>query len=115
MTAADRSSGQHQEPVGFTIRLEQLDGQAVYCCAGELDIATAPVLSETLAELGTDVTLDFAEVSFLDSSGISVLAVERERLRRAGHTLRLVAVPPTPRRSLEITGLYDFLTGHYDP
>jgi anti-anti-sigma factor len=52
-----------EEPPGFRL-------------AGELDVATAPQLSESLEPAlrqGGDVTLDLSELSFMDSTGLQVL------------------------------------------
>jgi anti-anti-sigma factor len=48
--------------------------------------------------------LDFAEVTFMDSSGVSALVKLHRRLGSDG-TLVLCDVPLQPRRVLEITGL----------
>jgi anti-sigma B factor antagonist len=94
----------------FAIQPAQRDGWCIYQCAGELDMSTAPILRSALEQLTTDVTLDFTDVSFLDSSGIGALVAQYKRLSELGCTLRVQGLQETPRRTLEITGLLDTLT-----
>jgi len=95
---------------GFTIEREA-DGPPVrFVCTGELDLAGRPAVAEALTPVAADIELDFAAVSFLDSSGIGVLVAQQARLRDAGHRLRLVHIQAAPRRSLETLGIIDELT-----
>jgi anti-sigma B factor antagonist len=111
MTVSPPLGADPKIPVDFTIRAEQRDGQCIYYrCAGELDIATAPILWDALNQTEANVILNFAAVSFLDSSGIAALAAQQTRLRTRGHTLRVHALRDAPRRALQITGLLDALT-----
>ncbi|APU16706.1 MULTISPECIES: STAS domain-containing protein [Actinoalloteichus] len=82
--------------------------------AGEVDLSTAPELEQ---ELGTaitatdaeEVTVDVAEVSFMDSAGLRVLV---GGLRQAEeHGVRLTVVNPQSqlRKIIEITGLAEVL------
>jgi anti-anti-sigma factor len=72
--------------------------------AGELDLATAPGLTEALLDFASsesDVHLHLSEVSFLDSSGLRViLALARSR----GDTASVVLLAPSAAilRILEI-------------
>jgi anti-sigma B factor antagonist len=85
------------------------DRATVVAVAGEIDLATAPELGAALDGIegspGSTVHLDLAEVSFLDSSGISVLVDFRSRLETGGASLALHRASPTVQRVLEISGL----------
>jgi anti-sigma B factor antagonist len=95
---------------GFAIEREG-DGPPVrFACTGELDLAGASVVAEVLGPVEADIELDFAAVSFLDSSGIGSLVAQQARLREAGHRLRLVRIQDAPCRSLETLGILDELT-----
>jgi anti-anti-sigma factor len=76
---------------------------------GEVEFATAPRLRATLLDLAQEaavpVVLDLAEVSFLDSAGISLLIQAKKRLANAGSDLVLRAPQPNIRRVLEISGV----------
>jgi len=76
---------------------------------GELDLATGPELQARLAALidsgVREVVLDLTEVSFLDSSGLSVLVTAMKRLRAGGGTLRLAGCQSQVQTILELTAL----------
>ena len=75
--------------------------------AGELDLATAPGLTEALLDFASsegEVHLDLSEVSFLDSSGLRViLALARSR----GDNWAVVLLDPSAAilRIFEILGI----------
>ena len=82
---------------------------------GELDISTASVLRSELNELaqGTDpVVLGVEGVSFIDSTGISVLVAAYTRLKERGLDLMLAGPQAHMRRVLEISGLDRVLAIH---
>lgn len=62
---------------------------------GEVDLATAPGIAEALeAHLEAnpgDIKVDCSELTFLDSSGLAVLAATARRLNSEGWLLELVA------------------------
>ena len=62
---------------GFTLRVGNESDGTVVRLSGELDIASAPLLDECLQSLdGQAVTIDFAKLTFIDSSGLNVLVTE---------------------------------------
>jgi anti-anti-sigma factor len=70
---------------------ERTQGRYVISLDGDLDIATAPVLAETVNRLmaGTTVgqlLVDLAEVRFLDSSGVRALLQARKAAEERGVT-----------------------------
>jgi anti-sigma B factor antagonist len=77
--------------------------------AGELDGYAAPRLRAAVeSEVGDDVTtltLDIAEVSFVDSTGISILVWAHKRLAERGGVLVLRSPTADVYRVLEITRL----------
>ena len=76
--------------------------------AGEIDLASAPRLQSCLEDIGlewTRVRLDFARVTFLDSSGIAVLIRAHQRCRDAGQILEVRNTLAPVRRALEMTGV----------
>jgi len=75
--------------------------------SGELDLASASILAGAIAPAttpGATIELDFTALTFIDSSGITVLC---HALRDLGDNGRLIIRHPTPgvRRTLELTGL----------
>jgi anti-anti-sigma factor len=77
---------------------------------GELDLAAAPDLLRRLDEAidatpGGLVEVDFAAVTFVDSSGLGVLVAARKRAHARGGDLSVVNVRPSVQPVFEITGL----------
>jgi anti-sigma B factor antagonist len=77
--------------------------------AGEVDIQTSPILEEqleSLLEQGlSSVVVDLDQVTFLDSTGLSVLIAGLKRCQTAGGELRVVSPQPNVRRVFAVTGL----------
>ncbi len=86
---------------------------AVVLVSGELDIATAPLLRERLADLTirghTRLVLDLDGLEFTDATGISVLVGAYVNMQRRGGWLRLVHVHPRVRKVLSLVGLTETL------
>ena len=74
--------------VSIDIR-EAGERHVVVAIAGEIDLATAPVLEGALRwYTECDVIVDLSAVRLLDASGLTALIRAQKRLRRTGHTLR---------------------------
>jgi anti-sigma B factor antagonist len=88
----------------------------VVTCRGELDLHTAPDLRERLVgaiEGGKqDVVVDLTEVTFLDSTILTVLMQRRRELTDRGGRLALVGVRPEVRLIFEIAGLDRAIPDH---
>jgi anti-sigma B factor antagonist len=75
--------------------------------AGELDIATSPQLRQTLREAQRPlwlVVLDLREVTFMDSSGVHIIADAAIDAKRTGGRLLVVRGPAQVDRLLTLTG-----------
>lgn len=94
---------------GLRIESAQVNGTGELVLAGEIDMLTAPELRSALGRLHGCVTVDVAAVTFLGSTGIGVLAGQRNRLREQGGDLMLRSPQGIVRRALEITGLSDWV------
>src|SRR3954447_25287477 len=108
-----RTSGPEadMETQDFSLAVERNGDETVVRVTGEIDLATAPRLEECLLQLdGQPTALDFAAVTFMDATGISVLL--RTQVRKDGLTLR--AVKPAQMRLLEITGVADRFNLDFD-
>ena len=89
---------------GFSLRVGKETDGTVVRLSGELDIASAPMLDECLESLdGEAVTIDFANLTFIDSSGLQVL-VQRHRKDGAA-PLVLRRVQPSQMKVFMVTGL----------
>ncbi|WP_300682944.1 STAS domain-containing protein [Nocardioides sp.] len=75
---------------------------------GALDLVTRDTLVEAGRDLlagGSDLTLDMAHVTFIDSTGIGALIALHKSARTGGGTLRIVRPSTCVTRILEVTGL----------
>jgi anti-sigma B factor antagonist len=110
---ADRSSFLNAPPEFSIADTRRADGSAVLTVAGELDIATVPVVRERLSDL-TDagarrLVVDLRDVTFMDSTGLAAFIHAKVRLGDDG-TLTLVLEPDSyPRLIFEVAGLVGVL------
>jgi anti-anti-sigma factor len=89
------------------------DGLAVVVVAGELDCATAPRLSEALAEMaepGRVILVDLSGTEFMDCAGLAPLVVACEHQRQLGGDLVLDAPSRAVSRVIECTQLEKIVT-----
>lgn len=122
------AEGDHpREPVAgeapFLLAEELAEGLPLLHLGGEVDLAAAPAIRDRLTalvqQLGVGreapdaVVLDLGRVTFIDSTGLSMLVAAHSRFGESGKELRVAAVPPRVRRVLELTGL-DGLLSTYD-
>jgi anti-sigma B factor antagonist len=96
--------------IDFSVTTAEVDGNAfVVSLTGEVDLHTAPELERALdgvMALGcTSAVVDLADVSFIDSTTLSVLLRTHTRLRELGGRLVVVASDRRILRTLELTGL----------
>ena len=96
-------------------RATTVGGASAIAVSGELDIETAPRLSEEVelavwSTVGAFV-LDLTSLTFLDSSGLHALLRARAFLAREDRPLVLVCPPGPARRVLDLaSGLDTFVT-----
>jgi anti-sigma B factor antagonist len=97
-------------PPAFQLEEERLaSGALVLIAAGELDLATAPVLRNRL-DAAVDacakrVVLDLTAVSFIDSVAMAAIIHARTRLGDAGRLAVVIPSGSYTRLVLEIAGL----------
>ncbi|WHM40663.1 STAS domain-containing protein [Streptomyces sp. BPTC-684] len=93
--------------------------RALITLAGEIDLATAPLLQETLARCLRDgirtVDVDLIPVTFCDCTGLNTFLEAAELTTAAGGALRLHYPSPALHRLLELTGSTFLLHSLPDP
>jgi anti-sigma B factor antagonist len=94
----------------LSIDVTVADGRATIAVTGEIDIRSAPELREqlqtVLADGVTAIQLDLRNVTFLDSTALSVMVGAHKRLAREHGALDIVtSTEGAVRRVLEVTGL----------
>jgi anti-sigma B factor antagonist len=91
------------------IEILYLDRGAEVILMGALDLATAPGLREHLSELVSqgwiDITIDIAELRFLDSIGLSVLIMTQKRVEEMGGSLVVHYPTKAALKLFDTTGL----------
>jgi anti-sigma B factor antagonist len=101
-------------PVTFSVTREDRDDVTVLLVAGELDMSTAPQLSDRVDEALADgrkrLRVDLTDLTFCDSTGMSAFVRGHYRCEEAGGWLRLTGARGTVARVLSISGL-DALLG----
>jgi anti-sigma B factor antagonist len=89
------------------------DGVVVFV-RGELDLASGPALGRRILELLSLpiewLTLDFAELTFVDSSGVAMLNHARTAAEERNVCFQLAAVPHQAQRVLELMAMDGIFT-----
>jgi anti-anti-sigma factor len=97
----------------FSMMTWPVDGAMVLSLGGELDIATASLLTDRVQALVDEgysrIVLDLAHLDFCDCSGLRAFLRAREVTTEAGGWARLSRVGGLTRHIIELTGLADAL------
>ena len=100
----------------LSISVQRTPTEVVVGLTGEIDLSTAPRLSNTIAELLAEaparVVLDMSGVTFCDSQGLGTLVVLSRKATLAHSCLVLTNVGDFLLRVLDITGLRPALMIH---
>jgi anti-sigma B factor antagonist len=95
-------------PPVLDVDVAHVDAACVIRLQGELDIATAPMLEDSLRSvLGrnpSSITLDLDSVGFIDSMGLRALLAAAQRSRENGDRLRIRCGAGAVRRLIEVAG-----------
>jgi anti-sigma B factor antagonist len=87
--------------------------RVIVALAGELDMASAPRLQSAIEGdelLGTDtVVLDLEQLSFVDSTGLRIILLARERCGERGQAFAVTRGSPQVQRLLSVTGVAEHL------
>ena len=95
-------------PQHFDVMVEWRDRDVVLAVSGELDLATAPDLTESVAlvleKSPTAVVIDLSDVGFLASAGMSLLASTHQNVG-SDVGFAVVVDGPATGRPLSLVGL----------
>jgi anti-sigma B factor antagonist len=98
----------HEHPdLPFEARMVCCDGGALVICHGEVDLATIGTFRAVMAEaiaVGGSVDVELSGVTFMDSTGLAVLA-QAFRTLAPPRAITLHDPCPAVSRVLEISGL----------
>jgi anti-anti-sigma factor len=97
----------------FNVEISGDESATLLTVSGELDLATSPALEAELerASAGPElVILDLRGVTFMDSTGLSLLVKAQRRAQDSRRRLAVVKGGPQVERLLTLTGVADRLT-----
>jgi anti-sigma B factor antagonist len=104
----------YEGPDGFGVAMNRMDNQGVVSVRGEVDLVTAPQLWLALETMLTEgerrIVLDLADLTFIDGSGLRVIAAAQTRSQAIGGELVVRSAPLLTLKLFHITGLAGALT-----
>ncbi len=98
----------------FSLEIERQGDVAVIVVVGDVDLRTRDQLSAAVSGLFNEaqrVVADLSRVTFLDSSGLSVLIAARQEATRLARDFRIRAGNGPVARVLHTAGLAEWLAG----
>lgn len=99
---------------GFHVTGERVGETVLLHLHGELDMATTPALDQALTTVLGDeageLVVDLSCLTFLDSTGISMLLSAVQRAKEAGKGFRVRSPNRPVRKALHLTGVEDILS-----
>ncbi len=101
-------------PAEFRCEIVHETDRVAVCVGGDVDMATAPQVADALTQAATttpptDVVVDLAACTFLDSSGLSALLEGARAARAAGRGYAIRGANEQIVRLVELTSLTDEL------
>jgi anti-sigma B factor antagonist len=100
-------SDQYGQP-RFDIAVERAGGTAIVRLTGELDLATAPELTDVLHALEPPcrrIILDVTRLEFIDSTGLRLAVTEHDRASMDGFEFVITGAAGAVLKVLRLTGL----------
>jgi anti-sigma B factor antagonist len=102
-------------PVPLRLTRQTDAGEVRLAVAGEIDIGTVDPLADAMAGIIRDqrpqrLVVDFAQVTFVDSSGVAALLAAWRAASASQIDFAVVNCGPNVLRTLEITGTVQALT-----
>lgn len=98
----------------FTLHVNGRNVEPVVRVIGDADLYTAPLLEQQLRELIDEgaraITVDIADLTFIDAAGITALVRTGNDLRRSGGRMRLRSPSRNVQKVLRITGVGSLLS-----
>lgn len=96
-------------PVTLGVRVAEADstGRKLVRVAGEMDLANAHVLGTALEALAHQpiVELDLRDLTYMDSSGLSVLVIFRKQQQAHGGRMLVSGLQPSVARLFDLAGM----------
>lgn len=96
----------------FAYRIQKIGDEAVVLFEGDLDIESGEVLEEDILPAVSEypnVLLNFAEVYFVDSSGIGLIIRTVDELKEAGRSVKIQHIRPEVMEVFEMLQIREIL------
>ncbi len=102
-----------------TVTVRGRDAGVVLAVAGDLDFDNSPRLRTALNGLspapGDLLVMDLSEVTFFDSSGVTMLVIARKVAQAASAEIVVTGITPMVAKIFRITGLDEVFRTYADP
>jgi anti-sigma B factor antagonist len=105
---AERAPVTEADDVEFEVMVGRAGGTAIVRVAGALDLATVPTLEGVLKRLEDPcerVVLDLSELTFIDSTGLTLAVMQHRRAMSDGFDFVLAGARGPVLRTLRLAGL----------
>jgi anti-anti-sigma factor len=100
--------------LNFGLQTETQGNSALVTIRGDLDVQVAEHVADELSRVESTspdvLVLDLRRLSFMDSSGMAVVAAAQARAAAAGRRFAVVAPPAGVMRAFEVSGLAELVT-----
>jgi anti-sigma B factor antagonist len=91
--------------VDLSLETRDVDGRTIVAVGGEIDVYTAPKITELVAAGTYHLVVDMEAVEFLDSTGLGVLVGGLKKVRAHDGSLSLICNQDRLLKIFRITGL----------
>ncbi len=102
--------------VSMEVTIRERDGVGILAINGEIDLYNARELSEAIEKIMSEgknrVIIDFAEASYIDSTGIGALLGANGKLKAAGGGIRFMKIPEPVNKVFRLSNLSAFIPCH---
>ena len=100
--------------LNFDLQTETEGSSALVRIRGDLDLQVVDRVADALARIESDepelLVIDLSRLSFMDSTGMGVIAAAHIRAVDAGRRFAIVIPPPGVRQAFERTKLTEVIT-----
>jgi anti-anti-sigma factor len=95
----------------FVVDVARVEGATVVSFAGELDVSVCNEMRQSLSDVAgsSNVRVNLAQVTFIDSACIGLLVAACRRVRDRDGIFAVTSPAAIVRRVFEVSGLVDYL------
>jgi anti-anti-sigma factor len=114
-TGSEACSGFPALPRRFTAAVQLDADRAVVTLRGELDLVSVAVLVDCFAGIAApihEVVLDFAELDFIECSGLHAIAAATQAAAAHGGSLSIRSPRPQPQRVIDLVNFDQIVPIH---